>query len=85
MGQSPGRMSVNQWPGLLESPASSLFYTIIINGLFVVKLCYVAHDRNAESFKLDLSMHTVSHDCLLPPPTCVNDSEYLRTATTHVI
>ena len=54
----------SQWPGLLESPASFLFYTTIINGLFVVKLYYVAHDRNVESFKLDLSMHAVSQ---LPP------------------
>lgn len=72
-------------PGLLESPASFLFYTAIINALFVVKLYYVARDRNVESFKLDLSMHAVSHRCLLPPPTCANDSEYLSTATTHVI
>lgn len=78
-------MSANHWPGLLEAPASFLFYTTIINGLFVVRLYYVAHDRNVEKFKLDLSMHNVSHDCLLPPATCANDSEYLRTATTHVI
>lgn len=78
-------MSANQWPSSLKSPASSLFYTTIINGLFVVKMYYVAHDKNMESFKLDPSMHAVSHDCLFPPLTCVNDSEYLRTATTHVI
>lgn len=76
-------MSANQWPGSLKSPTSSFFYTN--NGLFFVKLHYVAHDKNMESFKLDLSMHAVSHDCLFPPLTCVNDSEYLRTATTHVI
>ena len=78
-------MSENQWPALLESLASFPFYAIIINGLFVVKLYYVGHDRNMDSLKLDLSMHAVSPDCFLPPPTCANDSKYLRTATTHVI
>lgn len=53
--------------GLLEARASFLFYTTIINSLFVVKLYYVAHDGNVESFKLDLSVHAVSHDCLLLP------------------
>ena len=49
-GPSPGRMSAKQRPGLLESLASFLFYTAVINDLFIVKLYYVARDRNAESF-----------------------------------
>lgn len=78
-------MLVNQWPGSPESPASSLFYSTIINGVFVVKLHYVAYGRNMEILKLDLSVHAVSKNRLFPPLTCANDSEYLRTATTLVI
>lgn len=76
---------MNQWPGIPESLASLSLYITVINGLFVVKHYYIAHDRMSESFKFNLSMQAVSHDCFLPPCTCANDSEYLRAATTRVI
>lgn len=83
VGPHPGRKSTNQRPGWLKLPTSSLFYATANNVVFVGEL------------QLTLKTWTFSDTmrvralclpgCFFPPLTCVNDSEYLMAATTHVI